>query len=329
MSATQIRISRLSVLKLVAAMCFVLSAQTVRLAVGWSDNFNDGNMLDGTPVTWLNDLGGSGLFPGDYNASSGDLVMTPAVDGVDNSIMLSLVPTVSFTDVYMRTQGIVLPDPNNPTVNKGGNLVLLGRVDPNTLSGYLAYFDVSGNLNLQLLVGGGTFDIGTTFDAPFNAGTEVIVELNIVGDLLSAYAWPVGDPRPLEPQVTAADASFTSGVSGVAFAEDNDFTTGIYRYVSAQDTPFVDGVPGDYNDNGVVDAPDYVLWRNGGPLANEVDTPGTVNAADYDAWRARFSNTSGSGSGLGAAAVPEPASLFPVIAAIAGLAAGTRRRTGR
>jgi hypothetical protein len=71
-------------------------------------------------------------------------------------------------------------------------------------------------------------------------------------------------------------------------------------------------VPGDYNNNGVVDAADYVLWRNGGPLANEVDAPGTINDADYTAWRARFGNTSGSGSAAGAgdglpsSTVPEP-----------------------
>ncbi len=73
------------------------------------------------------------------------------------------------------------------------------------------------------------------------------------------------------------------------------------------------GVPGDYNGNGVVDAADYVLWRNGGPLANEVDAPGTVNAADFAAWRVRFGNTSGSGtsmpSGFGTQ-VPEPGSLM-------------------
>lgn len=72
-------------------------------------------------------------------------------------------------------------------------------------------------------------------------------------------------------------------------------------------TELPEGVPGDYNGNGVVDTADYVLWRNGGPLQNEVDTPGTVNAADYTAWRARFGNTSGSGS-LSFAQVPEPAS---------------------
>ena len=55
------------------------------------------------------------------------------------------------------------------------------------------------------------------------------------------------------------------------------------------------GVAGDYNNNGKVDAADYVLWRNGGPLQNEVDAPGTVNGADYTAWRARFGNPPGSG----------------------------------
>jgi autotransporter-associated beta strand protein len=69
------------------------------------------------------------------------------------------------------------------------------------------------------------------------------------------------------------------------------------------------GVPGDYNNNGVVDAGDYVVWRKGGPLENEVDNPGTVDAQDYVEWRARFGNPPGSGSSLGASAVPEPTTL--------------------
>ena len=48
------------------------------------------------------------------------------------------------------------------------------------------------------------------------------------------------------------------------------------------------GVPGDYNGNGTVDAADYVLWRNGGPLQNEVETVGSVTAEDYTAWRSTF-----------------------------------------
>lgn len=95
----------------------------------------------------------------------------------------------------------------------------------------------------------------------------------------------------------------TSGAHDLVFTYTNifgDVVNGVVQYF----TPV--GVPGDYNNNGVVDTADYVLWRNGGPLQNEVDTPGVVNAADYAAWRARFGNTSGSGSGLGSGAVPEP-----------------------
>jgi hypothetical protein len=66
------------------------------------------------------------------------------------------------------------------------------------------------------------------------------------------------------------------------------------------------GVLGDYNNNGVVDAADYVLWRKGGPLANEADAPGTVNEQDYAEWRARFGNTSGNGSLTVNSTVPEP-----------------------
>ena len=70
-----------------------------------------------------------------------------------------------------------------------------------------------------------------------------------------------------------------------------------------------EGVPGDYNGNGVVDAADYVLWQKGGTLLNQVDDPSQINQLDYVAWRARFGNVSGSGAGsglVGGATVPEP-----------------------
>jgi hypothetical protein len=86
-------------------------------------------------------------------------------------------------------------------------------------------------------------------------------------------------------------------------------------------------VPGDYNGNGTVDTADYVLWRKGGPLINEVDAPGVVNAADYTEWRARFGNA-GSGAGASAiGAVPEPTSLVLLILGAAG--GGVRRGQGR
>jgi T5SS/PEP-CTERM-associated repeat protein len=66
----------------------------------------------------------------------------------------------------------------------------------------------------------------------------------------------------------------------------------------------IDRLPGDYNQNGVVDAADYVVWRDG------LGT--TYTQADYDVWRANFGQTIGSGTALPSAdplsiAVPEPA----------------------
>jgi hypothetical protein len=85
------------------------------------------------------------------------------------------------------------------------------------------------------------------------------------------------------------------------------------------------GVSGDYNNNGVVDAADYVLWRNGGALQND-PTPG-VQPADYTTWRANFGRTAAGGSAMLAAAVPEPATGFTLLCAavIAGLS--IRRRS--
>jgi hypothetical protein len=82
---------------------------------------------------------------------------------------------------------------------------------------------------------------------------------------------------------------------------------------------------GDYNNNGVVDAADYVVWRdhlNQSVTIPNDTTPGTVSAADYDVWRANFGR-SGAASGPStlfpgfvryitpaAAAVPEPSSIW-------------------
>jgi hypothetical protein len=88
-------------------------------------------------------------------------------------------------------------------------------------------------------------------------------------------------------------------------------------------------VPGDYNNNGIVDQADYLLWRNNqgttNVLAND-SIGGRIGAAQYDQWRSHFGQTGGisSGASLGSAAIPEPATLGLMTLAVAG--AWTRRR---
>jgi pectinesterase len=87
-------------------------------------------------------------------------------------------------------------------------------------------------------------------------------------------------------------------------------------------------LPGDYNDDGTVDAADYTVWRDSlgsnGPLLNETASPGVIDDADFDAWKANFGATQNTGTGS-AIPLPEPACSMPAIAAFV-CAAMLRRR---
>jgi hypothetical protein len=74
---------------------------------------------------------------------------------------------------------------------------------------------------------------------------------------------------------------------------------------------------GDYNDDGTVDAADYVVWRK-----NDIN-----GAQGYLDWRANFGLPAGSGAGLGGgAATPEPSSIAFVSLGVLSLWLGTRRQ---
>jgi hypothetical protein len=95
----------------------------------------------------------------------------------------------------------------------------------------------------------------------------------------------------------------------------------------------VSPLPGDFNNNGAVDAADYIVWRKNVGVSivmfNETVSPGVVDQADYHEWRSHFGTTSGNGAGITVTAVPEPTCL-----SLAGLftllfAGGTSRRPPR
>lgn len=82
-------------------------------------------------------------------------------------------------------------------------------------------------------------------------------------------------------------------------------------------------VPGDYNGNGIVDAGDYIYWRNStAPPANYFDGADgngnrLIDAGDYSVWRAHFGESTGSGAGL-ATSVPEPLAPWIFLGAVLG-----------
>jgi autotransporter-associated beta strand protein len=126
--------------------------------------------------------------------------------------------------------------------------------------------------------------------------------------------------------VLATAAGGITGFSADVFRVDtsdfeNDFAGGSFNIVqSGSDLllNFTSGLSGDYNQDGTVDAADYVVWRK---------TDGSQTG--YDQWRTNFGRTAGSGSAdhpaggapsPSLAVVPEPtATVLAITALLAGV----------
>jgi hypothetical protein len=89
----------------------------------------------------------------------------------------------------------------------------------------------------------------------------------------------------------------------------------------------VPSVPGDYNQNGVVDAADYVVWRSeledGGAGRADGNQDGDIDAADYDLWKANFGRAA-AGSSITVSATPEPTSVLSLLLGILPIMIGRR-----
>jgi GH25 family lysozyme M1 (1,4-beta-N-acetylmuramidase) len=127
--------------------------------------------------------------------------------------------------------------------------------------------------------------------------------------------------------------SSTGSVPGITGNVDKDIYTGTFLQMLQQYSPNYSN--GDYNNNTIVDAADYVLWRrtmgnsvNPG-VAADGDLSGTIDAGDYTTWRANFASTVPNvpaGAGAGFASVPEPASSLLLIIATLTILSGGRSR---
>ena len=83
-------------------------------------------------------------------------------------------------------------------------------------------------------------------------------------------------------------------------------------------------LPGDFNHDGTVDSADYVVWRK--------NPGGIYTPDDYNTWRAHFGQTFSFGSGAAvpsaeplSPAVPEPATVFLLLSAAAGVSSRRSR----
>ncbi len=164
----------------------------------------------------------------------------------------------------------------------------------------------------------------TTFDA--NARNNLalsILSTNGTTVLSMASANPAGGVESIPNLLLPAGGTYFARITGA------DDTIQLYE-LSLTATPIL---LGDYNKNGVVDAADYVVWRNtqGQSVATGTGADGNfdgqITMADFTVWRSHFGQSAGSGAdgaSTGQSTVPEPtlwvllALCLPTIATIRG-----------
>jgi hypothetical protein len=115
--------------------------------------------------------------------------------------------------------------------------------------------------------------------------------------------------------------SDTGWIAGIGKFDDGFVgVTGSYDRVFMLQLPAPPVLAGDYNDDGSVDAADYVSWRENLNTANSLPndtTPETVAQEDYEVWRANFGATAAEATGLAAAnSVPEPVAFVLALVGI-------------
>jgi hypothetical protein len=80
----------------------------------------------------------------------------------------------------------------------------------------------------------------------------------------------------------------------------------------------IPGVPGDYSQNLIVDAADYVVWRDqlgttGPGLAADGNGDEMVTRLDYELWKSNFGMAVGAATADQRAPVPEPSTMVLIV----------------
>jgi autotransporter-associated beta strand protein/T5SS/PEP-CTERM-associated repeat protein len=282
-------------------------------------------------------ISGAGSIPNTrhINVNSGGTLDTTGVNGglnFDSAASLAMLRPIQTLNVFgggsVSSAGFEV----NGTANVGGgagvakwalsNSLSLGNQNPGKLN-------ITDNGSVSV---GGNYAQSATSTLSFVLGDAIAhgdhAPLAISGTATLAGMLeiePVAGFVPVvgeEFDVLTAKGGISGSFSAISLQNDSGLTLGFTTVYDANKVSIVIGsialaLPGDYNNDGVVDLSDYVTWQahlgQTYVLPNrDLSASGPIGQGDYDFWRAHFGSF-GFGAALGSGTVPEPTGIWLAI----------------
>jgi Tol biopolymer transport system component len=280
----------------------------------------------GTPVR----LNGSLVEGGDVTneglgfSPDGGRVLYRADQDIDDVFELFSVSSVGGTPVKLNgplpSGGDVADD---ASFSPDGSLVLY-RADQTT-NDLMELFSVPSVGGTPIRLDGILDDDRDVVRASFSPDGNRVVYLadQDTNDVFELYAVPSlgGTPVKISGAMTAggdvAEWQFSPDGQSLVYLADQDVDEQFELY----SVSFTDVTPGDFNHDGVVNAADYTVWRNG--------LGATYAAEDYTLWKRNFGAGAGGNSAVSAtseSAVPEPHAWLLLSCLLLQFACCSRRR---
>ncbi|MEX2168641.1 MAG: autotransporter-associated beta strand repeat-containing protein [Pirellulales bacterium] len=332
------------------------NGDSARLVVnaGASADFSHNAFHGGTAVGSIEgagrfSLGGSSLTVGNLNTSttvSGNITdIGGLIAGTGGKLTkvgagtLTLSGANTYTGLTTVDEGTLVVNGSiaaGAVVKDGGILKGIGSMGSVTVESGGVF--APGASPGTITVAGLNLMSGSTLEYELGAVRDRIVVTNngsvTLGGLLDLSILAGFNPLPGQTfeLFEGAIGSITGVFSAVNAPLFNGHTLDLVYGVNQVTLHVIDAVlpPGDYNQNGVVDAADYTVWRDTRDsmtnLTADGNNSGAVDAGDLNVWQANFGRALGSGANE-AAAVPEPATsaLLLIAGASAFCIAGYRR----
>jgi hypothetical protein len=207
---------------------------------------------------------------------------------------------VSFANIDVATQPIDTLTLQVTTTGPQAGAVQIRNLQPGAFE--IEYYEITSAAGSLDLDGWNSLDDQEMGDPPLQGWDEAAgSDANLLSELRLADATSVSAATSL----TLGQAFAVGGAQDLSFyvgLADGTLVRGVVEYV-------LGGLAGDFNDDNLVDAADYVVWRKNFGTSNSLPndpTGGPIGAAQYNLWRANFGDSSSPSASHASSAAPEP-----------------------